>query len=74
MEWINIKDKKPEPGKPVWYYFDVFNRIYDGHYYGTDKEDVFYGKHGFLTNDVTFWMPKNNNKKPDKPSKELLNV
>lgn len=68
--WINIKEKKPEENQEVWYYFEHFNRVYSGKYSredvssmyekpdGTYFSDVFYGKSGFLSDDVDWWMPR----------------
>jgi len=67
--WIRIKDQKPEDGQDVFYFFDVLG-VYKGRYLrkeypremfeeGTEPVygDCFYGKKGFLTDDVTHWMP-----------------
>ena len=64
MEWISVKDKLPEEDQEVWYYFDavgVHKGKYTGRLYFIGKEshfsNTFYGKSGFLTDDVTHWMP-----------------
>lgn len=66
--WIHIDDQKPEELQNVFYFFEVLG-VYKGHYgiyiwdaeeHGLDQDaysDVFYGKKGFLTDDVTHWMP-----------------
>lgn len=67
MNWIHINDQKPEDGQNVFYFFDVFG-VYKGKYqksnYYVGHDDIescwcdcFYGKKGFLTDDVTHWMP-----------------
>lgn len=72
--WIKMKDQKPEEGQKVIYYFrpvgvhrGVYNRGYEeeyGHY------DCFSGKGGFLTDDVTHWMPDHGGELPLKPTTE----
>ena len=79
-EWINIKNKVPEEQQKVWYYFDFFSKVYAGFYCSEDNSSIygepvgtyisncFYSKHGFLNNDVEFWMPReDNDEMPDKP-------
>jgi hypothetical protein len=79
--WISIKDKKPRKGQRVWYYFHFFKRIYAGKYMlddvsdicnkpkGTCFSNVFYGKSGWLSDDVNYWMPRGLfSKKPSAPS------
>ncbi len=56
MDWKNIKDCKPEENKPLFYYFDVFDKVYLGKYQETEYGDCFYGKKGFLTDDVDSWV------------------
>lgn len=69
-KWIDIHDEKPYNDEPVYYYFDFFDKVYIGYYceedtsdffnepYGKYKSNVFYGKGGFLGDDVIFWMPR----------------
>jgi len=68
--WIKITDKTPAEGQAVIYYFDMCG-TYRGKYTeieypaecGLDenghtfKGHQFYGDKGFLTDDVTHWMP-----------------
>lgn len=65
--WIHITDRKPEDEQDVFYFFEVLG-VYKGkycksnYYEGYDDiepcwGDTFYGKKGFLTDDVTHWMP-----------------
>ena len=67
MQWINIKDKAPEDGQRVIYYFAPLG-MFMGHYERCKGEAAIYGTHcfssahGFLTDDVTYWMPA-----PDAP-------
>lgn len=67
MTWFNIEKKQPEDGQDVFYFFDILG-VYKGkykkvNYYEDYPEmdpvygDCFYGKKGFLTDDVTHWMP-----------------
>lgn len=68
MQWINMKDRKPENGQEVLYYFDICGVNY-GKYSRVWEEDeqrfydCFYGSKGFLCDDVTHWMPM-----PEPPS------
>jgi hypothetical protein len=60
MEWIRIKDKAPEEGKLLVYYFaplGCFIGKYKRCKTPQDGIHTFYGKSGFLTDDVTHWMP-----------------
>jgi len=70
--WIDIKDQKPDKGQEVWYYFhgNVYaGRYYQEYYWPGTLGDVFYGKSGFLTNDVKYWMPRS--KGQEKPIFEV---
>jgi hypothetical protein len=69
-EWQDIKKSKPAENQPVWYYFEVFDKVYDGYYSredvsdlynkpaGTYYTDCFSGRHGWLCDDVDYWMPR----------------
>lgn len=84
-QWINIKDQQPQDHQDVWYYFGVFDKVYQGKYVlnsdtWTDDENVehtfhmncFYGS-GFLNDDVMFWMPYNEgDSTPERPDCLLL--
>jgi hypothetical protein len=74
MDWILFKEQKPKNKQHVYYYFDVFDRIYEGYYeeYYHEElgswEEIFYGKHGFLGDgEVTHWTPYVD-ELPDKPN------
>ena len=81
MEWIKIEDKKPEENQEVFYYFDILG-VYAGKYnridlYGefddVEEEywmDCFSGESGFLCDDVTEWMPRNEGDELPDPPKE----
>jgi len=67
MEWISVSDKLPEEGQRVIYFFE-HTGISIGKYKKTiikddetgeiwDMMDTFYGLDGFLSDDVTHWMP-----------------
>lgn len=72
--WISTEDKMPEVGQKVWYYFDRVGRwrgTFDGYYVdseGIEWKDLhmFSGEYGFLTGDVTHWMP-DQEEAPDEP-------
>jgi hypothetical protein len=79
MSWIHINDQKPEHHQKVFYFF-AFLGVYRGQYeqaeypaelFGTDEPiygDCFFGKKGFLTDDVTHWMPDDGREElPDVP-------
>jgi len=66
-EWISIIDAQPEIDQDVFYFFEELG-VYKGkykqvNYYEGAEEvdpiygDCFYGSKGFLTDDVTHWMP-----------------
>lgn len=70
-DWIRLDERKPEEGQEVIYYFDMVG-VHRGFYVTeTDEEgyvhDIFYGKSGFLTDDVTHWMPDTGQELPAKP-------
>jgi hypothetical protein len=70
-DWIKMSDRKPEEGQAVIYYFDMVGR-HRGHYTtwteaGEFTYDVFHGPSGFLTDDVTHWMPDVGQEMPEKP-------
>jgi len=63
MNWIKIEDQLPEDGARVITYFEfsgVEIAIYKN-LEGTEDEmfgsNLFYNKSGWLTDDVTHWMP-----------------
>jgi hypothetical protein len=58
--WISVEDRYPEVGQDVVYFFHVCG-TFVGKYVG---EHCFGGEAGFLTDDVTHWMPY---KKPNRP-------
>ncbi len=72
-EWKNIKIEKPKENQPVYYYFDVFDKVYEGFFctednselfdepLGTYVSNIFYSKHGWLADDITWWMPREEN-------------
>lgn len=78
-KWHFIKDKKPIDGQEVWYFFPIFNKVYNGFYtqvdladaFGLEKPllcDQFYGDHGFLTDEEVYWCDREKgDKKPEKP-------
>jgi hypothetical protein len=60
-EWIRVDERLPEEGQAVLYYFSMVGR-HRGHFTRwTDPDgytyNVFHGKEGFLSDDVTHWMP-----------------
>jgi len=66
MDWINIEDQMPKDDQKVITYCDMLdnNKIEIAIYknlVGTEDEkfghNMFYNKSGWLTDDVTHWMP-----------------
>lgn len=60
-EWIRVEDRLPEESQLVLYYFEPvgihvgrYNKEVDDEGY---EYNVFHGRSGFLTDDVTHWMP-----------------
>lgn len=80
--WRKIEDTRPKDGQEVIYFFDVVG-VHRGIYrevqqpsdfYGKEFDtgspvivDVFYSAKGFLSDDVTHWMPDNDQPLPDPP-------
>lgn len=81
--WINMSDRKPTHGQEVYYYFEPVG-VHKGKYKRKELPeelfnqkgimvDVFYGGGGWLTDDVTHWMPIENTTvfPPDRPKIEV---
>ena len=64
MKWIDIREQKPKEGQRVIYYFR-HTGVSSGRYTHTEDGHCFYGLEGWLTDDVTHWMPF-----PDPPKLE----
>jgi hypothetical protein len=69
-KWIDINEKRPKDGQKVYTFFD-FVGIEISEYKnlkGTEDEmfghNLFFNKKGFLTDDVTQWMPIENDTAP----------
>lgn len=71
--WLRIGEVRPKHGQHCWYWFEVFKEVYLGEYRRIRVKlnnrvyrlNQFRDDGGFLTEDVTFWIPKNSH--PDKP-------
>lgn len=64
-KWIKTNDRLPEQGEKVWYYFEPVG-VNRGHFKTETMKNVgdfqcFGGKKGWLCDDVTHWMPRNDN-------------
>lgn len=83
-EWKDITQEKPTNCQEVFYYFDAFKKVYAGYYElidnselykepkGTYMSDCFYGKSGFLSGDVQYWMPRESGDiAPEVPTKKM---
>lgn len=60
-DWILVSERLPEEGQKVIYYFKMVG-IHIGRYTKEIDDEgyehnVFYGRDGFLEDDVTHWMP-----------------
>lgn len=60
-KWRRIDQEQPKEYQHVFYWFEVFGMVYRGQFCTTKRGkvvlDQFYNNEGFLSNDVTFWMP-----------------
>jgi hypothetical protein len=62
--WLHIDEHKPEQHQPVYYWFGVWDCVYEGFFEESEEEEikgmyVFYGVDGgFLGDDVTWWLPR----------------
>ena len=73
--WISVDDCLPEIGQKVWYHFHIVGThrgTFDGFYVDEDGKEwksmhMFSCDYGFLTGDVTHWMPDNGQEKPENP-------
>lgn len=79
-EWFRIDEAQPAEEQDVYYFFGLNGKVYPGkynRYVGEHcREDAysncFFGPGGFLTDDVTYWMPRGiNDDVPPPPSQEL---
>jgi hypothetical protein len=62
-EWKHIDQEQPTQGQPVYYWFGAWDKIYSGFFEVSEDEECkgmffFYGKSGFLGDDITWWMPR----------------
>ena len=58
--WISVEDYLPELDQEVLYYFELLGKFkgkYGGLYEGQKGMSIFYSDDGFLTGDVTHWLP-----------------
>lgn len=65
MNWIKVTTQLPEEGQPVIFYFE-HTGVGRGRFTMTEYGPCFYGKGGWLTDDVTHWMPDDGRWKPAK--------
>ena len=74
IKWISVEDKMPDVGQKVWYYFDPGGRhrgSFDGWYVDENGKQwkgmhIFSTNYGWLTGDVTHWLPDQEDK-PNEP-------
>ncbi len=58
VRWIDARVRLPRPGQEVVYYFEVTGATHGRFERGTCQADaLFSSRMGFLTGDVTHWMP-----------------
>jgi hypothetical protein len=84
MTWINIEDQEPEEDRELFYFFEhtgVSKGKYRRTYYdpeiwgdglGDCYMDTFYGRGGFLSDDVTHWMYVDGHDWYPAPPKEFI--
>ena len=61
--WISVEDYLPKLNQKVWYYFELlgkFKGTYGGLHENREGMSIFYNDDGFLTGDVTHWLPCKN--------------
>lgn len=67
VRWTKVEDKLPKDGQEVFYYFKSTG-VTPGKYYGmSEYGPEFSGPMGFLTGDVTHWMPRTGEDSHDIP-------
>lgn len=80
--WIKVEDREPFEGQDVIYYFEhvgvhrgkFTKTIYEVEHFGTDEHGnpyeglCFYSDRGWLTDDVTHWMPDDGQELPPPPA------
>jgi len=69
MKWIKVKDLLPEEDQAVIYWFECIS-VSRGKFTMTKDGPCFYGKGGWLTDDVTHWMPDDGRTERPDPPKE----
>lgn len=62
-KWIKHNDEEPQLNQAVIYFFKYVG-VHRGHYRGYHR---YAGKNGFLTGDVTHWMPDDGQELPQRP-------
>ena len=75
MNWITVNDCMPNVGDRVWYFFEpvgVWQGQFDGYYQDEDGREwkgmhIFSNPKGWLTGDVTHWMPDIGQPEPPEP-------
>jgi len=66
MPWIPIETQLPAEGQRVIYWFE-HTGVDRGWFTMTEWGPCFYGRGGWLTDDVTHWMPDDGRGRPPKP-------
>ena len=59
--WHRIDKEKPHEDQKVFYWYGLPDKVYSGFYESCESEwikNVFYGQGGFLTDAITYWMPR----------------
>ncbi len=79
MKWLRIDKQKPEQNQNVFYWFGFFDKVYSGTYNLESIEirpgkiiniDYFCDRGGALGDDITYWLPRNEDDIPEHPSLE----
>jgi len=72
-KWILVKDALPEEEQQVIYFFKDVG-VHIGKFTREETTNIFYGKKGWLGNDVTHWMPYRPGPLPKPPEGYSKNV
>lgn len=72
MNWISVKEGMPDAGDCVWYFYSpvgVWRGVFDGYHDDNLNLHIFTCSEttGWLTGDVTHWMPDVGQARPDRP-------
>ena len=75
MNWTSVNDQMPNTGDRVWYFFSpvgVWQGVFDGYHDDDLDLHIFTCSEtmGWLTGDVTHWMPDVGQTRPARPENQ----